>query len=906
MAAPSPVGTIAKTRSGSGVNTSTITPALPAGITAGEGLLVWAVTNSNGTVSVEASSSSGWVRVGGFSASPVSGALFWKGNANGGAGADDLVLEGAAAAEWSVLARRISGALAATPEISTFALTGGAVNTANPPSLTSAGGVEDLLWVALAAWNQSIAINSYPAGYTETDWQQGAGSTGDSLAWGFKATSGTDTEDPDSFLLNANRNTAGATIVFRPAAVATVVDIGSLVAGGTIQRPEVSTDLAWVDIGATNNNALPSPYDATPLFGKDWRANRPANATGFMRWASDAQVVKFRAQAGQVRSGDPSDRYREEISGSPFPWAASGGDRWSSFAQVPLQLPTDITFNTLCQQFDLGFANPAMKLDDRGDLLQVNIAGDPGTTRNQIAAWEGTRLQTGKLYLHVFRIRASGVGAGELDWWVNGTLVLSLRNVAIGSGASPSMYEKVGTYVDDDATLGMVSDSEVIVLNYESASGTDALLARVSTPLAVPSQISSLYPAGSAPTGTTLIAQPVGISSLSSGGTVQRPSVTAVAQVAPRGLRAAGTIARPQATAATSLAPRGLRSASTLQRPSVAANATVAPRGLRSAGTIQRPQLTVVTGLAPRSLRSTSTISRPDVTVVSGTVDIRSLRSASKISRPGLLASTALTPAGLRSLGTVQRPTVTPAAALAPRGLRSTSAISRPSLTAVASLQPRSLRATSTTQRPAASASTQLQPRSLRAGGTIQRPDAGTGQVSLQPRSLVAGGSIQRPSVAANASVAPRGLRASSAIQRPSVQAGTSAAPRSLRSSTTLERPALVALALLAPRSLRALSTIGRPSVTSGGAIALRSLRSSTRISRPGLIAVTVLEPYDLQAASSIKRPAGYLGEPVVAKDWLTVDLPVEVHALDLKAEARIATLPREAHYVNLRAGKAR
>lgn len=659
-------------------------------------------------------------------------------------------------------------------------------------------------------------------------------------------------------------------------------------AASTIHRPQF-LGLSWTDIAATNNQAL--PYT---LWGKDWRANVAQTATDLMSWDVDNQVVKAQARFGEVRSGDPSDRYRAELSGSPFPWSASNGDRWISFAQVVLQQPSNATFTTFMQQFDLGFSNPMLKLDDRGPLLQVNIAGDPGTTRTQIAVWEGTRLQTERLYHHVWRVRASGAGSGQLDWWVNGTLVLSLTGIALGSGSSPSAYEKIGAYIDDDATLGLDADAEVILLNYESASGSDALLARVGSPAAVPSQISALYPTGAAPTGTVLIPQ-----------TVQ-----------PFSLRSATTVSRPPLAAGTSLAPLGLRGAPVVQRPSVAAATTAQPRGLLSTSTAVRPGAVTIAGLVPRSLASGSSVQRASV-VASASLAPQSLRTSSAIARPAVTSATSLAPRGLRSAPTIARPTLASEGVAQPLRLMSASRLQSPALTGVASTDARSLRAASSLVRPALAASASLVPQGLRSASTLARPTLASDGVA-QPRGLRASPRVQSPALTVVVVLAPRGIRGASILTRPSLAPIAATMPRGLTTGTQVARPTIAANTALAPLGLRDSPTIRSPQLSGSGEAlprgivsgprlqrpalapladaAPRSVTGASTINRPGLVALPLLAPLGLRAASSIVRPVPLI--PPDAGSERTARLRTESRTATLRAEPRTIFPARETRTI--------
>jgi hypothetical protein len=94
---------------------------------------------------------------------------------------------------------------------------------------------------------------------------------------------------------------------------------------------------------------------------------------------------------------------------------------------------------------------------------------------------------------------------GELDFWVNGILIVSLRNVPIGQGSVPEAYLKYGIYADDN--LEPMGDQEIAFGPMEIATGANALQSHIASPPAVPAVLSSLYPLGTFGTGTKVITE---------------------------------------------------------------------------------------------------------------------------------------------------------------------------------------------------------------------------------------------------------------------------------------------------------------------------------------------------------------------------------------------------------------
>lgn len=160
-----PFPSIAATNSGSsGGNATSHTVNLPAGIVAGNLLLVAFTNDGSATVSVT-TPATGWSTL--YSTPNGSNArstVFYR-FADGSEGSTITVTtsasEGSAHASW-----RMTGVDKQTnPEGGTPA-TGSSANP-NPPSLNPSNwGTEDTLWIAVYGWDGNVAHTSYPANYT--------------------------------------------------------------------------------------------------------------------------------------------------------------------------------------------------------------------------------------------------------------------------------------------------------------------------------------------------------------------------------------------------------------------------------------------------------------------------------------------------------------------------------------------------------------------------------------------------------------------------------------------------------------------------------------------------------------------------------------------------------------------
>ena len=126
------------------------------------------------------------------------------------------------------------------PEVSTVATDYSM--SADPSSVTPAGGSDDYLYIATAAINYGNALTSptYPSGYTSTGQAHSGGASGiDALMYGIKGTTGSTTEDPGAFgWATTNYTWKAHTIAVTPAAAGSTttwtddtVDVGTTIQG---------------------------------------------------------------------------------------------------------------------------------------------------------------------------------------------------------------------------------------------------------------------------------------------------------------------------------------------------------------------------------------------------------------------------------------------------------------------------------------------------------------------------------------------------------------------------------------------------------------------------------------------------------------------------------------------------
>lgn len=198
------------------------TVSLPAGIQAGETLLVFFCCDSSESVGWSA----GWNEI--FevaNGTQVTLAVAWR-KATGGEGAS-ITVTTPGSEQSAHISYRISGAIDPTstaPEVSTGA-TGNDVNP-NPDSLTAGGGSKEYLWIAVAGSNSGASTFS---GYPYADNQvtsQAIGSGGCNVGVCSDEVE-TDTQDPGTFTIDQSIAWVACTVAVYPVVGATPQAVGS-------------------------------------------------------------------------------------------------------------------------------------------------------------------------------------------------------------------------------------------------------------------------------------------------------------------------------------------------------------------------------------------------------------------------------------------------------------------------------------------------------------------------------------------------------------------------------------------------------------------------------------------------------------------------------------------------------
>ncbi|KKL70683.1 hypothetical protein LCGC14_2102440 [marine sediment metagenome] len=194
------------------------TVSLPAGIQAGETLLVFFANNAD-------SGGVGWP--GGWNeifetvepGNQVTLAVAWR-KATGGEGGTITVTTGNGR-QSAHASYRISGAIdpaVTAPEVSTGA-TGVGTNP-NPDSLTAGGGSDEYLWIAVEGNDTNLTVSAYPTNYDSNQLSlvsgAGAGNCGIGVA---SDEVETNTQDPGTFTISGSEQWVACTVAVYPAVV---------------------------------------------------------------------------------------------------------------------------------------------------------------------------------------------------------------------------------------------------------------------------------------------------------------------------------------------------------------------------------------------------------------------------------------------------------------------------------------------------------------------------------------------------------------------------------------------------------------------------------------------------------------------------------------------------------------
>lgn len=227
MAFPALAGTVASSATGA-VNTTSLTVTLPGSIAAGDGILVSVSFDGNGTLTVNAgSSSSGWMKLGQTTqGTTTTSAWFWQPSAAGG-GTDALVVTSSVAERGTALATRITGhSTSITPDYAGQSGTS-AANAGNGPNLAPAAGAKDYLWfTGLTLDNTTSVATAAPTNYSNLATQAGPASSS-SCSWASRQLNAAST-DPGTFT-HAAAIWVGETVAIHPAgATTTPISVGPI------------------------------------------------------------------------------------------------------------------------------------------------------------------------------------------------------------------------------------------------------------------------------------------------------------------------------------------------------------------------------------------------------------------------------------------------------------------------------------------------------------------------------------------------------------------------------------------------------------------------------------------------------------------------------------------------------
>lgn len=263
----------------------------------------------------------------------------------------------------------------------------------------------------------------------------------------------------------------------------------------------------------TTPNFQTIDYASSQTFsGRTYTVTSAENPYNIQR-ATNYDLTRFEVRTGDLRVGDPADRERAELSGSPFAFTGSG-EIWMAYSMLPINLDNS-WWTTLFQGFGLAngdntYEGPTLKLEHKGNGTKtgINIAGNnTNSARVQIDLWDGTIFEENKIYNIVWRCSFHGT-EGKLTLWSNGVQLFSEQNLPMGFGTNPLTYLKYGIY--RDVQTGDQPPVIVIFSDPEYAQGLNALQARITNPTPMP-HYSTQLPLG-ALTGAVVYAPPVPLS----------------------------------------------------------------------------------------------------------------------------------------------------------------------------------------------------------------------------------------------------------------------------------------------------------------------------------------------------------------------------------------------------------
>jgi len=206
-------------------NTTTHTVSLPAGIQAGETLLVFFSCDSVETVTFP----EGWTKIKEESYSTwITLAVAWR-KADGEEGASITVTTGTDE-ESAHISYRISGATDPTstpPEVSAGANSYG--DTPDPASLTAGGGSKEYLWIAVEGNDDDEPVTDYPTNYTNGETYASSEAFSACSIGIARRNLETDTENPGAFTIADEEAWAACTVAVYPAIAAVGRSFGYII-----------------------------------------------------------------------------------------------------------------------------------------------------------------------------------------------------------------------------------------------------------------------------------------------------------------------------------------------------------------------------------------------------------------------------------------------------------------------------------------------------------------------------------------------------------------------------------------------------------------------------------------------------------------------------------------------------
>jgi hypothetical protein len=263
--------------------------------------------------------------------------------------------------------------------------------------------------------------------------------------------------------------------------------------------------------------------------------------------STNYNLTKFEVRNQDLRTGDPTDRERAELSGSPFGFTGIE-EIWIHYAMFPIELDAS-WWTSLFQLFGLASSGntvtgPVLKLEHNngGTETEVNIAGNiDNSVRVQLDLWKASIFEENKIYYMTWKIAPHGTQA-KAGLWINGELQFEMDGLPIGFGTNPLNYVKYGIYRDVDPG-GDQPPCVVIFNDPEYAVGVNALRGKITNPTLMPYYDGKfplgnlngavVYSAVAAPqlnlipanwtkgiqAGSTIVENPIGTFALTGGGT---------------------------------------------------------------------------------------------------------------------------------------------------------------------------------------------------------------------------------------------------------------------------------------------------------------------------------------------------------------------------------------------------